>query len=102
MLEEVYNLQELKIYTQHGALVGQVTDVILDLTKKSIDGLFVELTNENLVEEGHSINVPFRWVQSVGDVIILKHFPERVSLTEEERKRLDALRRYQEMAYEQY
>ena len=100
MLEEITTLQDLEIYTQHGAFVGRVRDAIIDLAKKRIDGLFVEETNEALVEESHSINIPYRWVQSVGDIIILKHFPERVQLTEEERKRLEAIRSYQEMPYE--
>jgi sporulation protein YlmC with PRC-barrel domain len=100
MLEEVTTLQDLEIYTNHGAFVGRVRDLVLDLAKKRVDGLYVEETNESLVEDAHSINVPYRWVQSVGDIIILKHFPERVQLSEEERKRLDAMQQYQEMPYE--
>jgi sporulation protein YlmC with PRC-barrel domain len=100
MLEEVTTLQELEIYTPHGAFVGRVRDVIIDLVKKNIDGLYVEETSEALVEQSHSINIPYRWVQSIGDIIILKHFPERVQLTETERKKLDAIRQFQEFRFE--
>ncbi|UCH88014.1 MAG: PRC-barrel domain-containing protein [Thermoplasmata archaeon] len=100
MLEEVTSLQELEIYTQHGAFVGRVRDIVIDLVKKNIDGLYVEETNDALVENSHSINIPYRWVQSIGDIIILKHFPDRVQLTPEERKRLEAIRQFQEFSYE--
>lgn len=26
------------------------------------------------------MSVPYRWVQSVGDIVILRYFPKRVSL----------------------
>ena len=101
MLEEITTLQELEIYTNYGAFVGRVRDIIIDLAAKHIDGLYVEETNEALVEDSTGISIPYRWVQSVGDIIILKHFPDRVSLTETERKKLDALRRLQEREFEQ-
>jgi sporulation protein YlmC with PRC-barrel domain len=96
MLEEVTSLLDLEIYTQHGAFIGRVRDLVIDIAKKRIDGLFVEETNDAIVESSHSISVPYRWVQSVGDIIILKHFPDRVQLTEDERKRLDAIREFSE------
>lgn len=100
MLEEISALQDLEIYTNHGAFVGRVRDIIIDLAKKRIDGLYVDETNEALVESSHSISVPFRWVMSIGDIIILKHFPQRVQLTDEERKKLEAIRQFQTMEYE--
>jgi len=26
------------------------------------------------------VSVPFRWIQSVGDIVVLRYFPKRVSL----------------------
>jgi len=26
------------------------------------------------------VSVPYRWIQSVGDIVILRYFPKRVSL----------------------
>lgn len=100
MLEEITSLHDLQVYTNYGAFIGRVTDLVLDIAKKQVDGLYIAETNEALVENSHSINVPYRWVQSVGDIIILKHFPDRIDLTPDERKKLEALRDYQYMEYE--
>jgi hypothetical protein len=32
------------------------------------------------VEESRPVNVPYRWVSAVNDVVLLKYFPKRVSL----------------------
>jgi sporulation protein YlmC with PRC-barrel domain len=100
MLEEITSLHDLQVYTNYGAFIGRVTDLILDISKKHVDGIYIAETNEALVENSHSINVPYRWVQSVGDIIILKHFPDRIDLTEDERKKMDALREFQYSEYE--
>ena len=44
-----------------------------------MDGLFIGETNPLLVEESKAVNVPFRWIGAVGDVILLKYFPKRVT-----------------------
>ena len=85
MLEEATSLIGLQIYTHQGVFIGIVNNIIVNLNNYKTDGLYVEATNPALVEASRSVTVPFRWVQNVGDIIILKHFPERVELTEEER-----------------
>jgi len=45
-----------------------------------VDGVFVGETNPLLVEGSKAVSVPYRWVQSVGDIVILRYFPKRVSL----------------------
>jgi len=32
------------------------------------------------------VAVPYRWVNSVGDIVILSHFPERVTTKKKEEK----------------
>jgi sporulation protein YlmC with PRC-barrel domain len=89
MLEEYTSLLGLQIYTNYGVFVGVVNNIILDVKKHRADSFFVEETNPSLVEASRSITVPYRWVQYVGDIILLKHFPEHVELSDEERRRLE-------------
>jgi len=79
MLEEASELIGLQVYTSNGIFLGNVNNLVIDLDNKRVDGLFVSETNPLLVEESRAVNVPFRWIQAVGDVIILKYFPKRVT-----------------------
>ena len=89
MLEEVTSLLGLQIYTNYGVFVGVVNNVIVNLKKHRAESLFIEETNPTLVEASRSINIPYRWVQFVGDIILLKYFPEHVELTEEQRRQME-------------
>jgi sporulation protein YlmC with PRC-barrel domain len=86
MLEEVTSLLGLQIYTNFGVFVGVVNNVIVDIKKHRADSLFVEETNPSLVEASRSVTIPFRWVQNVGDIILLKHFPQHIELSDEQRR----------------
>lgn len=79
MLEEASELIGLQVYTSAGIYLGNVTNLIIDIDKKKVEGLFINETNPILVEESKAVSVPFRWIQSVGDIIILRYFPKRVS-----------------------
>ena len=54
--------------------------MVVDVENGQVDGVFVGETNPLLVEGSKAVSVPYRWVQSVGDIVILKYFPKRVSL----------------------
>ena len=97
MLEEVTSLLGLQIYTNFGVFVGVVNNVIVDLKTHKADSLYVDETNPTLVEASRSITIPFRWVQNVGDIILLRHFPEHIDLSEEERRLMEM----QQVAMEQ-
>ena len=81
METDVTNLIGLEIFTDKGYRLGSVNDVIVDFDAQTIYGLYVERTNDGLVEDGVSVLVPYRWVRAVGDVIILKRFPTFVSVS---------------------
>ena len=81
METDVTNLIGLEIFSDKGYRLGSVNDVIVDIDAKTIYGLYVERTNDGLVEDGVSVLVPYRWVRAVGDVIILKRFPTFVSVS---------------------
>ena len=79
MLENIGNIKGLEIYTPEGIFVGIADEVVIDISGMGVKGLFVADANPVLVEEDVSINIPLRWVQSIGDVIILNRFPnERI------------------------
>ena len=80
MLEEVSEMIGLQVYTNGGIFLGNVGNVIVDVAGSTIDGLFVTDTNPLLVEDSKSVAVPYRWIQSIGDIVILGYFPKRVAV----------------------
>ena len=78
MLTEITNLQNLEVITEKGLLLGYVEDVIIDLEDGTVYELFVTETSDELVEDGANVGVPFRWVQSISNRVLLKHFPGRI------------------------
>ncbi len=83
MLTEITNLQSLEVITDKGLSLGYVEDVIVDVESGEVYELLISETNEDLVEEGASVGVPFRWVQSISRVVLLKHFPGRIKRREQ-------------------
>lgn len=80
MLEEISEIIGLQVYTNNGVFLGNVNNLVVDVDNGSVDGLFVGETNPLLVEGSRAVSVPYRWVQSVGDIVVLRYFPKRVSL----------------------
>jgi len=79
MLENINNIKGLEIYTPGGIFVGIVDEVVIDISAMGVRSLFVSDGNPMLIDEGVSIGIPMRWVQSIGDIIILNRFPsERI------------------------
>ena len=80
MLEEASELIGLQVYTSQGLFLGNVSNLVVDVDENKIQGLFVTNTNPTLVEGSKSVNVPYRWISSIGDIVILKYFPKRVAV----------------------
>ncbi len=78
MLEEASELIGMQVYTDKGLFLGNINNLIIDLDGARIDGLFVHDTNPMLVDGSKAVSVPYRWIQAIGDVVILKYFPKRV------------------------
>ena len=68
------------MYTNQGVFLGNVNNLVVDVENGSVDGLFVGETNPLLVEGSRAVSVPYRWIQSVGDIVILRYFPKRVTV----------------------
>jgi len=84
--EEVTSFLKLPVYTRGGTYVGHVKNVFFDMDEKRVSSLLVTNTNPSLVEGTVDVAVPYRWVNAVGDIVILSHFPERVSTKKKEEK----------------
>ena len=76
--EEVTSFLKLPVYTREGIYVGHVRNVFLDMDEKRVSSLLVTNTNPSLVEGTIDVAVPYRWVNAVGDIVILSYFPEKV------------------------
>jgi len=88
-LDELTTLVGREVYTHNGVYVGEVEDVRLDVDAETVTGLAVGEVNSDLLggqlEGGQrGAIVPYRWVRSVGDVIIVSDVVERLGVDEEE------------------
>jgi len=86
MLEEVSELMGLQVYTSQGIFLGNVSNLIVDMDNAKVDSLFITDTNPVLVEESKNVAVPYRWIQAIGDIIILRFFPGHIAIRHEEKK----------------
>jgi len=77
--EEVTSFLKLPVYTREGVYVGHVKNVFLEIDEKRVGSLLVTNTNPALVEGSVDVAVPYRWVNAVGDIIILSNFPKKVA-----------------------
>ena len=78
MLEEISKIKGLEVYAPNGLFVGFADRYVIDPADKRVTGIFMDSASPVLVDPGVSIRIPFRWIQSIGDIIILKSFPEHV------------------------
>ena len=79
MLEEISNIKGLEVYTHNGIFLGYADRYVIDPADRRVTGIFMENASPVLVDAGVSIKIPYRWVQSVGDIIILRTFPDHVN-----------------------
>lgn len=80
MLEEASEMIGLQVYTNQAIYLGSVSNLVVEVDENKVQGLFISNTNPMLVENSKAVNVPYRWIGSIGDVVILKYFPKRVAL----------------------
>jgi sporulation protein YlmC with PRC-barrel domain len=84
VLNEASRLPGLTVYTRNGERLGVVHDVLFDTAQRIVAALLITGTTPRLVKGGANIIIPYRWVQNLDDVVILRHFPEKLEFTEEE------------------
>jgi len=87
MLEEASELIGLQVYTPKGIYLGTVNNLVVDLEDSKVEGIFINETSPLLVENSKAVNVPFRWISSVGDIVLLRYFPKKVALKKSGKKK---------------
>jgi sporulation protein YlmC with PRC-barrel domain len=83
--EEVTSFLKLPVYTRQGKYVGHIRNIFLDMDEKRVSSLLVTNTNPAIVEGTVDVAVPYRWVNSVGDIVILSYFPDKVATTKKKK-----------------
>jgi sporulation protein YlmC with PRC-barrel domain len=85
--QEITTLVGREVYTKTGVFLGEIEDLRLDLESEELTGLALhELNRELFAEEASTargVIVPYRWVQSVGDVVIVNDIAERIQRSKE-------------------
>lgn len=80
--QEITNLVGREVYTNTGVFLGEVEDLQLNLDAEKVTGLALHALNEELFAEemdaARGVIVPYRWVQAVGDVVIVSDIVERI------------------------
>ena len=85
--EEITSFLKLPVYTREGTFVGHIKNIFIDMDEKRVSSLLVTNTNPAIVEGNVDVAVPYRWVNAVGDIVILSHFPEKVATRKKEEKK---------------
>jgi len=80
--QEITTLVGREVYTKNGVFVGEVEDLRLDMDRQSVTGLALREVNDELfdaeVRSSRGVILPYRWVQAVGDIIIINDVVERL------------------------
>jgi sporulation protein YlmC with PRC-barrel domain len=77
MKSQITDVLGLSVYTDRAVFVGDVDDVVIDLDRKTIKALALGNLNMDIMDiKGYKgLQIPFRMIRSVGDVILVRHMP---------------------------
>ncbi|PSP59121.1 photosystem reaction center subunit H [Halobacteriales archaeon QH_7_66_36] len=85
--QEITSLVGREVYSNNGVFVGQVEDLRLDLGGETVTGLALASLNDELFNGraagARGVIIPYRWVRSVGDIILVSDVVERMKDGEE-------------------
>jgi len=85
--EEITTVVGREVYTKNGVFVGEVEDLRLNLDVQQVTGLALHQLNDELfgpeVNSARGVILPYRWVQAVGDIVIINDVVERLQGDEE-------------------
>ena len=86
--EEITALVGREVYSNNGVFVGEVEDVRLNLDNQKVTGLALHELNPELfsgyVGDSRGVLIPYRWVRSVGDVVLINDIIERLRPREDD------------------
>ena len=79
-----------EVFTDKGMYCGRVADVQVDLRRFRVRALIIEAERGTYLSEivggKKGVILPYQFVSSIGDVIIIKHIPSSISTRETEEK----------------
>jgi len=86
--QEITTLVGREVYSNNGVFVGEVEDLRLDMETEAVTGLALGELNRELfrgkLDGASGVILPYRWVRSVGDVVLVSDVVERMKEPEEE------------------
>ncbi|MFP4591571.1 MAG: PRC-barrel domain-containing protein [Halobacteriales archaeon] len=86
--QEITSLVGREVYTNNGVFIGEVEDLQLDIETNAVTGLALHRLNGDLFDEyvgdARGVMLPYRWVKSVGDVVLVNDIVERIKDREDE------------------
>ncbi|MFB6307917.1 MAG: PRC-barrel domain-containing protein [Haloarculaceae archaeon] len=86
--QEITTLVGREVYSKNGVFVGEVEDLRLNLDREAVTGLALHQLNTELfsaeANAARGVIVPYRWVLSVGDIIIVNDVVERLQEADDE------------------
>ncbi|MEF8757724.1 MAG: PRC-barrel domain-containing protein [Halobacteriales archaeon] len=86
--QEITTLVGREVYSNNGVYIGEIEDVRLGLDAERVTGLALHEVNEELFEgvtgDARGVMVPYRWVQAVGDVVLVNDAVERLRGAEDD------------------
>ncbi len=86
--QEITSLVGREVYSNNGVFVGEIEDLRLDLDAEVVNGLALSALNPALFDDvnadSRGVIVPYRWVRSVGDVVLVSDVVERLKDEEDE------------------
>ncbi len=86
--QELTSLVGREVYSNNGVYVGEVEDLRLDLEAEAVTGLALHNVNrdvfKDVVGRSQGVLIPYRWVRSVGDIVIITDTIERLRTEEDE------------------
>ena len=79
---EITTLVGREVYSNNGVFVGEIEDLRLDLSTENVTGLALHQLNGELfdaeINQSRGVIVPYRWVQAVGDIVIVNDIIEQL------------------------
>ncbi|AKB22860.1 MULTISPECIES: PRC-barrel domain-containing protein [Methanosarcina] len=85
MRAELTSLFGLNIYTNNGVYVGKLQDLVIDVEEQKVTGLAVSDINRELFDlSSRGIIIPYRWVITAADIIIIRDVIQRYKKRKED------------------
>lgn len=81
-IDEITGLIGREVYTTNGKFVGDVEDIKLNLGEEVVKALAIGNVNIEIFGNGsRGVYIPYRWIRSVGDIVIISDSVERLPRT---------------------